>query len=360
MEKIRALISKIIRNRWIQHLLFWGISYYVLLHVFASSSEILKIDLIYTAIFLITIAGGVYLNLLLLIPFFLSRRKYILYAILLLFCLFASAGLNMLTFTYLVDYLLPGYYFISYYQFWDILKFLIVFLGVTTLLKLSKGWFLLMETQNYLTKIQKENAETELKTLKAQINPHFLFNCLNSIYSLVLNHSPVAPEVILKLSAFLRYIIYEAAAEYVELSKELNAMKDYVELQILRAGKQATIKFLTEGETDNLRIAPLLFLPLIENSFKHGIKGETGDSFAHIRFSVHEKTVICRIDNNKGSAEQIESGDHHGIGLENLKRRLEMIYPDHHTITINDQGNEYHVTLTIQLNHETPLSDHRG
>jgi len=97
---------------------------------------------------------------------------------------------------------------------------------------------------------------------------------------------------------------------------------------------------------------------LIENSFKHGIKGETGDSFANILFSVHEKTVLCRIGNNKGSVEQIETGDHHGIGLENLKRRLEMIYPGNHTLTIDDQGSEYHITLIIQLNHETPLPDH--
>jgi sensor histidine kinase YesM len=357
---IRKLLIKIIRNRGIQHLIFWGLSYYILLRVFASSSEILKIDFIYTAIFLVSLSIGVYINLLVLIPYLLSRRKYILYTLLFLVCLIASAELNIFTFTHLVDYILPGYYFISYYEFWDIQKFLIVFIGVTTLLKLSKGWFLLMETQNYLTKIQKENAETELKALKAQINPHFLFNSLNSIYSLVLNRAPVAPEVILKLSAFLRYIIYEASSEYVELSRELDAMKDYLELQKLRAGKQASIEFHIEGDTDDLRIAPLIFLPLIENSFKHGIKGEIGDSFANIHFSVHGKKVVCEIRNNKGSSEQIETGDHPGIGLDNLKRRLGMIYPDHHTLVINDKGNEYHVTLTIQLNHETPLPDHRG
>jgi sensor histidine kinase YesM len=356
---IRKLLIKIIRNRGIQHLIFWGVSYYILLGLFASSSEILKIDFIYTAIFLITLLIGVYINLFFLIPYFLSKRKYILYAILFLVCLFVSAELNIFTFTHLVDYILPGYYFISYYEFLDILKFLIVFLGITTLLKLSKSWFLLMEAKNWLTKIQKENAETELKALKAQINPHFLFNSLNSIYSLVLNRASGAPEVILKLSTFLRYIIYEASAEYVPLSREMDAMKDYVEIQKLRAGKQAAIKFQIEGETDNLRIAPLLFLPLIENSFKHGIKGETGDSFANIQFSISEKRVICRIGNNKGAAEQVETGDHRGIGLGNLKRRLEMIYPGHHTLTIDDKGNEYHITLNIQLNHETPLPDHR-
>lgn len=357
---IRKIFIRIIRNRGIQHLIFWGLSYYVLLGLFASSSEILKIDFIYTAIFLVSLLIGVYINLLILIPYLLSRRKYILYTLLFLVCLVASAELNIFIFTHLVDYILTGYYFISYYEFWDILKFLIVFFGLTTLLKLSKGWFLLMETQNYLTKIQKENAETELKALKAQINPHFLFNSLNSIYSLVLNRVSSAPEVILKLSAFLRYVIYEAVSEYIALSRELDAMKDYVELQKLRAGKQATIKFYIKGETDNLRIAPLLFLPLIENSFKHGIKGESGDSYANISFSVFKNTIICGISNNKGFGERIETGDHHGIGLENLKRRLEMIYPGHYILKIDDQQGQYNVTLTIQLNHETQMPDRGG
>lgn len=353
------LLIKVIRNRGIQHLLFWGFSYYILLHLFASSSEIQRIDFIYTGIFLGTLAIGVYINLLLLIPYLLSRRKYVLYGILLLGCLVVSAELNILTFTHLVDYVFPGYYFISYFEFLDVLKFLVVFLGLTTLLKLSKGWFLLMETQNRLTKIQKESAESELKALKAQINPHFLFNSMNSIYSLVLNRAPIAPEVILKLSNFLKYIIYEAASEHVALSSELLAMKDYVELQKLRAGEKATVKFDIEGEMDDLKIAPLVFLPLIENSFKHGIKGETGKSFTNIHFSVNENTVICRIGNNKGIAERIEAVEYHGIGLENLKRRLEMIYPDHHKLTIDDNGIEYNVELNIQLDHESPLSHHR-
>jgi sensor histidine kinase YesM len=257
-------IKTIYRNRLVQHILFWFVSYYVLLNLFTPSGKIEKIDIIYTALFLATIIPGIYINLSKLIPQFLSKKRYFIYGIILAAVIMASAGFNLLFFDKWVSYLLPGYYFISYYEFFDIVKFVVTFVGITTLLKLSKGWFELSEAKHRLNQLQKEKAETELKALKGQINPHFLFNSLNSIYSLALNHSDKTPEIVLKLSDIMRYIIYEANVDRVKLTKEIQYLKDYIELQKLRTDNRATITFEISGDPENIRIAPLLFFPLID------------------------------------------------------------------------------------------------
>ncbi|GET24564.1 sensor histidine kinase [Prolixibacter sp. NT017] len=340
-------IKTIYRNRLVQHILFWLVSYYVLLNLFTPSGKIEKIDIIYTALFLATIIPGIYINLSILIPRYLSPKRYFLYGILLVAVIATSAGFNLLFFDKWVSYLLPGYYFISYYEFFDIIKFVVVFIGITSLLKLSKGWFELSEAKHRLSQLQKEKAETELKALKGQINPHFLFNSLNSIYSLALSHSEKTPEIVLKLSDIMRYIIYEANVDRVILSKEIQYLKDYIELQKLRTDNRATITFEITGDPENVRIAPLLFFPLIENSFKHGIKGATSQSFVHIDLQMMEDHVTLIVENNKGITDDVEKKEYKGIGLANVKKRLEMIYPGAHQLKITDGEETFKVELTI-------------
>ncbi len=339
--------------RLTQHLVFWGLSYYILVHVFASSSEIQQTDHIYTALFLFTIAIGVYVNLALLIPYFLNRGKYLTYALLLVVCLIASTGLNQLTFTHIIDLILPGYYFISYFSFIDLLKFMAAFIGITSLVKLSKGYFLLLEARGQLMQVQKERTEAELQALRAQVNPHFLFNSLNSIYALVLRHSDKAPETILKLSELLRYILYETGRERVELTTELDYMQHYIDLQKIRSGPQAKIEVRINGEPKTLKIVPLLFLPLIENSFKHGIKGETGSAFVTFEWTISDDAIRFVAENNKGQAEEIPGDNRQGIGLKNLKKRLMMTYPGKHRFEISETDNRYKADLLIFSENET-------
>jgi len=340
-------IKNIYRNRIVQHILFWCVSYYVLLNLFTPSGKIEKIDIIYTILFLVTIIPGIYVNLSILIPRYLSRNRYFVYGILLAMTILATAGFNLLFFDKWVSYLLPGYYFISYYEFFDIVKFVVVFVGITTLLKLSKGWFELSEAKHRLNQLQKEKVETELKALKGQINPHFLFNSLNSIYSLALSHSDKTPEIVLKLSDIMRYIIYEASVDRVALTKEIKYLEDYIELQKLRTDNRATVTFEMTGTPENIRIAPLLFFPLIENSFKHGIKGVTSQSFVHINLQMTEDHVTLTVENNKGVTDDVEKKEYKGIGLANVKKRLEMIYPVNHQLRITDGEETFKVELTI-------------
>jgi len=145
----------------------------------------------------------------------------------------------------------------------------------------------------------------------------------------------------------MRYIIYEANVDSIDLSKEVKYMRDYIDLQKLRSDNRATVNFYISGELKNIRIAPLLLFPLVENSFKHGIKGSTGKSYVTITLKVSEKKVSFIIENNKGFSDDVEKEEYKGIGLENVRKRLEMIYPGQNEFIVVDSGDIFRVELII-------------
>jgi LytS/YehU family sensor histidine kinase len=244
---------------------------------------------------------------------------------------------------------LPGYYFISYYEIDDILKFIFVFVALTSLLKLSKGWFMLMQAEQQIMAIRQEKVETELKALKSQINPHFLFNSLNNIYSLSLGNSKTTPEAILKLSELMRYMLYESNVERISLKKELRFLDNYIELQKLRSDERSEIKYSKKGDPAGKSIAPLLFLPFVENAFKHGIKGEPLGGYVNIKLAIHNNNIDLYIENNKGQVDRVEKVEVNGVGLNNVKRRLELIYPDKYDLDIRDGEDMFHIRLKLVL-----------
>ena len=351
-HSVRNLFLGLSRSRFLQHLLFWMISFRVLLEIFANSSEIQKIDFIYTLIFLLTLSVAVYINLYILIPEFFSNRKYFLYVLSVTGLLLLGSLFNQLTFNRLIDFIFPSYFFISYYSFTDILKFFLVFLIITSLLKLSKSWFILNETRQMLKEAEKEKVIAELKSLKSQVNPHFLFNSLNNIYSLVLKNSDKAPDAIIKLGDIMRYAIYRSREEWVSIAEEAGLLKDYIELQKIRTGKMSKISFSAEGLDQDVQIPPLLLLPLVENGFKHGVKGGGEAGFLEIHLGADRKFITFFMKNNKGKAEKIEKEEYRGLGLENVKRRLQLIYPGRHELDIQEDEKQYQLQLKIKLNEQ--------
>jgi len=345
-RQLNNICSRLIRNNFIQHLVFWALSYYILLNIFSLSSSIQKIDYIYTSIYLVSLALPVLLNLYLFIPFFLRKGKYIQYILSFLASLFLFAWINQLTFAHFIDVIFPGYFFISFYTYWDLLKFFLVFLGVTTMLQLSKEWFELNAERQRNLELEKERADAELKALTNQVNPHFLFNSLNVIYSLVLNKREESSEAILKLSDILRYVIYDASSPFVSLSKEVEMIRNYMVLQQYRINEESKITFSFEGEPDELKIAPMLLLPLVENGFKHGIKGDVKDTFLDIQLQVKDKGLRFIVTNNKGKDEE-SIRDAGGIGLQNIQNRLGLIYKEDHSFQIDDKEDLFRVTLDI-------------
>jgi sensor histidine kinase YesM len=206
-----------------QHLLFWLAVLFILLNVFKTSSSFEKIDLVYTLIFLVPVTGMVYLNLYLALPRFLGKEKYLLYALCFLVLLAAGAFFIFFLFDRWIDLLLPGYYFISYYSVGELMLFTGSFLVLTTLLKLSRSWFMLL-------RIEKVTTSEQLHSLHSQINPHFLLNGLQTIYGLSLERSDKAPKVILQLAGILKYTLYETRNPRVSLVEELEMITDYVEI----------------------------------------------------------------------------------------------------------------------------------
>lgn len=194
--------------------------------------------------------------------------------------------------------------------------------------------------------LEKEKTDTELSLLKQQVNPHFFFNTLNNLYSLSLKQDPATPETVLQLSELMRYVIYRAKEERVELQEEVKYLEDYLDLQRIRLYQEADIDFVIDVENPELEVPPLLFIILVENAFKHGIEPAVEDCFLQIELIERggEITFICH-----NSREEREEDDHQkpGIGLENMTRRLELLYPDLHELSIRETAVDYRVELTL-------------
>ncbi len=352
----KKILLMIVRNSIFQHFLFWTFSYYVLLTIFASENyNILEnlfnpvADNIYTLIFLFTIFLAVLVNLYILVPLLLKRNYFVLYVFAFLANLVLFSLFNQELFSHWIDYILPGFYFISYYELIDIMTFFAAFLISTTLLKLSKEWFELNQSKQQLVRLEKEKAEVELKALMGQINPHFLFNSLNVLYSLALNSSKETPAAIIKLSDILRYVIYEAGKNEVTLKSEVALISNYIDLQLYRSEDNYTINFEKQVKDENFKIAPMLFLPLVENSFKHGIKGTIENGYVVINLQAGNTKIEFFIENNIGSAEKIEKDSRAGIGLKNIAERLQLLYPDRHHFEINDGQDKFTVRLILDV-----------
>jgi len=334
----------IFRNRWWQHLIFWGLALFVLLNIFSTSSSIEKIDLIYTLIFMLPVISMVYLNLYLVIPGFLRKEKYLLYVFLSMLLIAGGAIFLYFLFESLIDLVLPNYYFISYYNVPVLMLYTGSFLMLTTLLKLSRSWFMLL-------RVERMTSSFQLKSLQSQINPHFLLNSLQSIYALSLEKSDLTPKVILQLADILKYTLYETGQARVKLEKEMEMVTDYVEIHRHRIDPvRAEIKLGFEGETGDCKIAPMLLIPFIENSFKHGLQGSPHDAYVHIHIEISSCRFIFQIKNNLGDTDQAGRKEKKGIGIDNTRQRLELLYPGKHKLAIGKRDGAFAVKLELDLN----------
>ena len=218
--------------------------------------------------------------------------------------------------------------------------------GISTIVKISSDWLRQTQTQRDL---ETRTMQTELNFLKSQINPHFLFNTLNSLYALTLKKSDEAPEVVIKLSEMMRYMLYECNEPEVPLSKEVNYIRNYLDLERLRH-KDLDIKFEVEGELGDLKIAPLIFIAFIENAFKHGASNHISAGFVHIHIYLDAGELNLYVENSKPekqpTQEHRRSG---GIGLVNVRRRLAILYKNNYNLEVHDKPNTYGVNLWMKI-----------
>ncbi|MBI1227071.1 MAG: hypothetical protein GC192_17705 [Bacteroidetes bacterium] len=213
----------------------------------------------------------------------------------------------------------------------------------------------LFETAAYARRKEKEMAvlrseklESELKFLKSQVNPHFLFNALNNIYTLSVLKSDAAPENLLKLSAMLRYVLYDCKEATVPLGKEIEYLRHFIDLNLLKDSRGMNVKAHLDESRPNLRIAPMLFLPFVENAFKHSKVEDLAKGWIDIQLETAENTVVLEVKNSLPK-ENFTKNEVGGIGLENVRRQLELLYPDRHELTILKEDGVFSVHLKLSL-----------
>jgi LytS/YehU family sensor histidine kinase len=222
---------------------------------------------------------------------------------------------------------------------------MVIITAIPLSLKFVRRFYRLQDEKNKLAKL---NTELELNFLRSQINPHFLFNTLNNIYSLALQQSDKTPGMIIKLSDLMRYILYECDVERISLEKEVAIMKDYVELEKLRHGENVQIDFEVEGDLKGKTTPPLLLIHFVENAFKHGVNAQFGRSFVKMRLYAGADSLQFHIVNNKPPNNRQNHTAGGGIGLENIRKRLQLIYPGKHSLTAGDEPDLFQVELTVQ------------
>ena len=227
--------------------------------------------------------------------------------------------------------------------YFDSIPIVLAFIVVSSLVGILQNVII-----NALKKEQlgKQAVKTELDYLKSQINPHFLFNTLNNIHTLVYTQAPAAPEAVMRLSSLMRYMIYESNAYTVPLSIEIDYLQDYIGLQQLRYELSPIVDFRVEGDIETCHIAPLLFIHILENSYKHSPPGLEPGSIK-VRVVVKENYLIVTFENPLGNKRVNLLEEPGGIGLQNVQKRLQLLYPNQHSLNINQTDKSFIVELKI-------------
>lgn len=342
------------RFKILGHLFFWLSSIAFLSLIFYLYSRSFNVTLIAKALITnIGFALGVYINLYVLIPKFLKPKNYVFYFFWLVVLLSSVSLFIQLIIVYpLRNVLDVSEQFSSISTNTHSAFFFATFLYilVSSFLKFINDWLSMQDLNYKLAKIEKQKLEAELTTLKGQLNPHFLFNSLNNIYSLSLIKSEKVPELILKLSDLMRHIIYESRENYISLNKEIEFVDNFIALQKIRTSEKTRINYTKTGEIPSAKIAPLLFEPFIDNAFKHGLPGTENSDFVDIRFDFSmQQTVVFSISNNYDESELWTKKDS-GIGLENVKQRLKHLYKkNEYKLSVKKENHVFSVELKLKL-----------
>ena len=338
-------------NRWYYHTAFW-LSYNGFWHIMFSDEMFTLPSLILSSCYLICHLSASYLNIYWLIPTFLDRKRYGIYGLLL--------ALDCLVFSALLGLLMAGYLHLVYgpetaaQLTSNPTNFLGSVVGstcTTVLLVMAiktskqKLW---LNTKAKAT--EKERLEAELKFLKAQLNPHFLFNAINNIYFLIRRDPEAAENALSKFSEMLRYQLYECNDDKIPLQKELHYLQSYINLSALSKNR-LEVNFEADNQINGQMIAPIVLIPLVENAFKHVSNHRDKPNWIDIRLQLEPGNLSCRIANSKmpGEEQTEPKPPGGGIGLDNVRRRLALIYPGQHQLDLRETNDSFSVSLTLPI-----------
>ena len=330
------------KNRFLRHLLFWVWVYLVDVFVFGVGYENIPLFL---KLALLEMPGQLffaYLVMYWVVPRYIKDKQIIKWAFVtvlaFLICGIFGHALFIGFKAYTTD---PG--------FWDIPKiFLRGFYSVlkaclAVLVKLGVMWY---DNEKKVAALEKAKLEGELKMLKEQVNPHFMFNTLNNLYGLIAKNPEQAQESVIRLSGILQFMLHESNHMVIPIHRELQCVHDYVDLEKIRYSERLSVSIHTSDEVSSLSIAPLLLFPLVENSFKHGVADNLDQAWINLHCSVDRQMFVFTLENSKAPARI--SGTSGGIGLANVRRRLELMYPEAHSFQTMNSDDSFMVILKIQ------------
>lgn len=288
----------------------------------------------------------VYITNYFLIPRLLYKKRYLLFIVVFIIVVFSFSLFKM----YLEGQIMNRP---QLFYFWDRFKVRVYDNVIPHFLLVSTGaaFKLIMDyarAQRRLGEVSKEKAEAELNFLKSQINPHFLFNSLNSIYFLIDKQNTSARETLLQFSGLLRYQLYDCNEPTIEIEKEVAYLQDYIRLQQLRKDQQYEVKVAIGEEVSGFRITPLLLIPFVENAFKHISHHQHQRNFVQVALSRENGTFSFAVENSRDS-HQRSTEPQSGIGLNNVKRRLELLYPGQYELQIDHNDSTFKVALNLHL-----------
>ncbi|MEP1097393.1 MAG: histidine kinase [Cyclobacteriaceae bacterium] len=330
------------------HLLFWIV--YMSIFTFIEggyNNKFKEAFFIEIAYFPVRMAV-VYSNYFWLMPNLLMKdrtRQYVAYT--LLSILIASFLHRLIMYNYINELIFPDW---DQGGFWQSYKFIQAGMIITSPMIFLVGLtvvYRLVDSQKKIAEISEERTKTELQYLKNQINPHFFFNTLNNLYGLALKKSDQTANVVMKLSELMSYMLYDTNQQSVALSKEINYIKNYIELEEVRFDNRFKCNLQVNGDIEKRKIPPMLLLPFVENAFKHGVNTLSEGAWINVIVRADENELLFEIDNSIGDYSEKEKKG--GLGIQNVERRLELLYPERYQLDYEKSGSKFSVHLAIQL-----------
>ncbi|WP_017733298.1 sensor histidine kinase [Nafulsella turpanensis] len=342
-----------LRTRVLWHIAFWlaFVLYYVLI-IGSFEGESYGEVFIYRLLDLPVKILATYFVLYFLIPEFFFKKRIILFSSLFFLSMFVAGALQKLYHFYFYNpFLRPDLPNELSFQPFEVLKLVLgiyPIVGLAAFIKVGKNW---LEKDRASQRLEKEKIQAELNFLKSQIHPHFLFNTLNNLYALTLRKSDKASEVVLKLSHLLNYLLYEGNKQQVALEKELEIITTYITLEKLRYGERLDVSFTVKGSAKAKEVSPMLLLPFVENSFKHGASQQLDQVWVRIEVLIQEKSLVVKVVNSKSAAPSAQAaGDvPKGIGLKNVQRRLDLLFGNNYTLKIQEEESSFQVNMEIPI-----------
>ena len=337
----------------ILHILFWCVYFSFFFYQISSSPRSREADPEFLELFTNALSHTVFLMIVAYINYFIILPRYLIHKNGLQYTVEFVIVACLVVFVYIhaKRWMVDGYsgqaafYYSTRYPIISFVTSVLVSAFVA-FLRFFTEWGELEEQREQL---KSEKLSAELKFLKNQINPHFLFNTLNNLYSLAYSHSPQTTEIISRLSQMMRYMVYDSNHDLVPLEKEIEYIKNYITLEKLRLNNDIPIDFEVQGDPGNKKIVPLLLIPFMENAFKHGVSNNNPNSWVKAILHCSTNEIILEVSNSKTGKNGSAASSTSGVGLENVKKRLDLRYDDKYSLQVSDLESRYTATLDLQL-----------